>query len=74
MFFFALFAPWDIDKFVTVTAGVKSLITFSSPDSHNELFVIHKIASSSTFRPHPERVLRDLFRLLNAVYSIVQKH
>ena len=27
------------------------------------------IASSSTFRPHPGRVIRDLFRLLNAVYS-----
>ena len=32
------------------------------------------IASSSTFRPHPERVIRDLFRLLDAVYGIVQKH
>ena len=26
------------------------------------------IASSSTFRPHPGRVIRDLFRLLDAVY------
>ena len=25
------------------------------------------IASSSTFRPHPGRVIRDLFRLLDAV-------
>ena len=25
------------------------------------------IASSSTFRPHPGRVIRDLFRQLNAV-------
>ena len=32
------------------------------------------IASSSTFRPHPGRVIRDLFRLLNAVYCIVRKH
>ena len=35
------------------------------------------IASSSTFRPHPGRVIRDLFRLLNmlnAVYSIVREH
>ena len=32
------------------------------------------IASSSTFRPHPGRVIRDLFRLLNAVYGIVWKH
>ena len=32
------------------------------------------IASSSTFRPHPGRVIRDLFRLLDAVYGIVQKH
>ena len=32
------------------------------------------IASSSTFRPHPGRVIRDLLRLLNAVYGIVQKH
>ena len=32
------------------------------------------IASSSTFRPHPGRVIRDLLRLLNAVYSIVRKH
>ena len=32
------------------------------------------IASSSTFRPHPGRVIRDLFRLLNAVYGIVRKH
>ena len=31
-------------------------------------------ASSSTFFPHPERVIRDLFRLLNAVYGIVWKH
>ena len=26
------------------------------------------IASSSTFRPHPGRVLRDLFRQLHAVW------
>ena len=32
------------------------------------------IASSSTFRPHPGRVIRDLFRLLDAVYGIVRKH
>ena len=32
------------------------------------------IASSSTFRLHPGRVIRDLFRLLNAVYGIVRKH
>ena len=32
------------------------------------------IASSSTFRPYPGRVIRDLLRLLNAVYGIVQKH
>ena len=31
-------------------------------------------ASSSTFCPHPGRVIRDLFRLLNAVFCIVQKH
>ena len=31
------------------------------------------IASSSTFRPHPGRVIRDLFRLLDAVYGIVLK-
>ena len=30
------------------------------------------IASSSTFRPHPGRVIKDLFRLLNAVYGIVR--
>ena len=29
------------------------------------------IASSSTFRPHLGRVIRDLFRLLDAVYGIV---
>ena len=28
------------------------------------------IASSSTFCPHPGRVIRDLFRQLNAVYII----
>ena len=28
------------------------------------------IASSSTFRPHPGRVIRDLFRLLDAVTAI----
>ena len=28
------------------------------------------IASSSTFRPHPERVIRDLFRLLDAVTAL----
>ena len=28
------------------------------------------IASSSTFRPHPGRVLRDLFRLLDAVTAL----
>ena len=32
------------------------------------------IASSSTFRPHPGRVIRDLFRLLDAVYGIVREH
>ena len=32
------------------------------------------IASSSTFRPHLGRVIRDLFRLLDAVYGIVRKH
>ena len=32
------------------------------------------IASSSTFRPHTGRVIRDLFRLLDAVYGIVRKH
>ena len=32
------------------------------------------IASSSTFRPHSGRVIRDLFRLLDAVYGIVRKH
>ena len=32
------------------------------------------IASSSTFRPHPGRVIRDMFRLLYAVYGIVRKH
>ena len=30
------------------------------------------IPSSSTFRPNPGRVIRDLFRLLNAVYGIVR--
>ena len=30
------------------------------------------IASSSTFRPHLGRVIRDLFRLLDAVYDIVR--
>ena len=28
------------------------------------------IASSSTFRPHPGRVIRDLFRLLDAVTAL----
>ena len=32
------------------------------------------IASSSTFRPHLGRVIRNLFRLLDAVYGIVRKH
>ena len=32
------------------------------------------IASSSTFNPHLGRVIRDLFRLLAAVYGIVRKH
>ena len=32
------------------------------------------IASSSTFCPHPGRVIRDLFRLLHAVYGNVRKH
>ena len=32
------------------------------------------IASSSTFRPHPGRVIRDLLHLLYAVYGIVWKH
>ena len=32
------------------------------------------IASGNTFRPHPGRVIRDLFRLLNAVFCIVRKH
>ena len=32
------------------------------------------IASSSTFCPYPGRVIRDLFRLLDAVYGIVRKH
>ena len=32
------------------------------------------IASSSTFCPHLGRVIRDLFRLLDSVYGIVQEH
>ena len=32
------------------------------------------IASGSIFCPHPGRVIRDLFRLLDAVYGIVRKH
>ena len=32
------------------------------------------IASGSTFRLYPGRIIRDLFRLLNAVYGIVRKH
>ena len=32
------------------------------------------IASNSTSRTHPGRVIRDLFRLLYAVYGIVRKH
>ena len=32
------------------------------------------IASSSTFHPHPGRVIVDLFRLLDALYGIVRKH
>ena len=32
------------------------------------------IASSSTFLSHPGRVIRDLSRLLDAVYGIVRKH
>ena len=32
------------------------------------------IASSSTFHPHLGSVIRELFRLLNAVYGIVRKH
>ena len=32
------------------------------------------IASSSTFCPHPARVISDLFCLLDAVYGIVRKH
>ena len=32
------------------------------------------IASSSTFCPHLGRVIRDLFRLLDAVYGIVWQH
>ena len=32
------------------------------------------IASSSTFRPHLGRVIRDLFRLLDAVYGIARKN
>ena len=32
------------------------------------------IASSSTFCPHPGRVITDLFRLLDAVYGIVRRH
>ena len=31
------------------------------------------IASISTFRPHLGRVIRDMFRLLDAVYGIVRK-
>ena len=31
------------------------------------------IASSSTFRPPLGRVIRDMFRLLDAVYGIVRK-
>ena len=32
------------------------------------------IAGGSTFRPHPGRVIKDLFCLLDAVYGIVRKH
>ena len=32
------------------------------------------IARSSIFRPHSGMVIRDLFRLLNAVFGIVRTH
>ena len=32
------------------------------------------IASSGTFRPHLGRVIRDLFRMLDAVYGIIRNH
>ena len=40
----------------------------------NFVLISRMIASSRpTFRPHPGRVIRDLFRLFNAVYGIVRK-
>ena len=43
-------------------------------EAHSLLAESIMIASSSTFRPHPGRVIRDLFRLLDALYGIVRKH
>ena len=54
---------------------VMLLIILYSPQRHYvRTWGTGMIASSSTFRPHPGRVIRDLFRLFNAVYGIVRKH
>ena len=42
----------------------------SSPSTSLSLWGTGMIASSSTFRPHPGRVIRDLFRLLDAVTAL----
>ena len=47
---------------------------YNDEDDHTIYWGTGIIASSSTFRPHPGRVIRNLFRLLNAVYDIVRKH
>ena len=54
------FVVKTIDKFIQVSFRSK----------HGTYRGTGMIASSSTFRPHPGRVIRDLFRLLDAVTAL----
>ena len=59
---------------VTLLSGIKNVFYIYYTLSSYILRGTGMIASSSTFCPHPGRVIRDLFRLLDAVYGIVRKH
>ena len=61
--------------FYTMLASFRIRSTFHDLDYSVSIATITRrgtgmIASSSTFRPHPGRVIRDLFRLLDAVTAL----
>ena len=55
----------DVKQKITTTTHQ---LTIASLSYYNVTWGTGMIASSSTFRPHPGKVIRDLFRQLHAVW------